>query len=75
MQNEKKELLKNFKLLVEDLLDNYDKYTDEEKAALKELFENAAKLNAILDKYDIESKFNWNEYLTNLGQYFSATRF
>lgn len=75
MQNEKKELLKNFKLLVEDLLDNYDKYTDEEKAALKELFENAAKLNAILDKYDIESKFNWNEYLTNLGQYFSTTRF
>ena len=32
MQEKKKKLLKQFKAAVEDLLDNYDKYTDEEKA-------------------------------------------
>ena len=31
MKTEKKELIKNFKALIEDLLDNYDNYTDEEK--------------------------------------------
>ena len=32
---EKKELVKKFKILIEDLLDNYDKYTDEEKVLFK----------------------------------------
>ena len=74
MQNEKKELLKNFKLVVEDLLDNYEKYTDEEKAQIKDIFQKVADLNAILDKYDVEKKFNWEEYLIAIGQYFEATR-
>ena len=74
MQNEKKELLKNFKLVVEDLLDNYEKYTDEEKAQIKDIFQKVADLNAILDKYDVEKKFSWEEYLIAIGQYFEATR-
>ena len=32
MQNEKKEFIKKFNVAIEDLLDNYEKYTDEEKA-------------------------------------------
>jgi hypothetical protein len=64
MQNEKKILMKNFKALIEDLLDNYEKYTDEEKAQIKELFQKVYDLNAILDKYDIETKFDWDEYFT-----------
>ena len=74
MQEKKKELLKKFKVLVEDLLDNYDKYTDEEKAQVKELFEKAAALNVVLDKYDIETEFDWREYLLTMGQYFDAMR-
>ena len=74
MQNQKKELLKQFKALVEDLLDNYEKYTDEEKVQIKELFEKAAQLNAVLDKYDVETKFDWKEYLLTVGQYFDAMR-
>ena len=35
MKKEKKELVKKFKVVIEDLLDNYDVYTDEEKAQLK----------------------------------------
>ena len=74
MQEQKKELLKQFKALVEDLLDNYEKYTDEEKLQIKELFEKAAQLNAVLDKYDVETKFDWKEYLLTVGQYFDAMR-
>lgn len=54
MKNEKKELIKNFKVVVEDLLDNYEKYTDEEKTQIKELFQKVTELNTILDKYDVE---------------------
>ena len=74
MQEKKKELLKKFKVLIEDLLDNYDKYTDEEKAQIKELFEKAAELNVVLDKYDIGTEFDWREYLLTVGQYFDAMR-
>jgi hypothetical protein len=74
MKTEKKEMIKNFREVVEDLLDNYEKYTDEEKAQVKDLFQKAADLNAILDKYDIETKFDWNEYLTACSQYFDAMR-
>lgn len=74
MKSEKKELIKNFKVVIEDLLDNYDKYTDEEKAQVKDLFQKVADLNTILDKYDIETKFNWAEYIAACGQYFDMLR-
>ena len=70
----KKELVKGFKNVIEDILDNYDKYTDEEKAQVKELFDKAASLNTILDKYDVEYKFDWNEYFISVGRYFDAFR-
>ena len=75
MQNEKKELIKNFKIIVEDLLDNYEKYTDEEKAQIREIFEKVAALNTILDKYDVEAKFSWSEYMTAIGRYFDMIRY
>ena len=50
MKKEKKELIKNFKVVIEDLLDNYEEYTEEEKAQIKEIFQKVADLNAILDK-------------------------
>ena len=74
MKSEKKELIKKFNTVVEDLLDNYDQYTDEEKAQIKELFKKVADLNAILDKYDVEKKFDWMEYLSAYSAYFDAIR-
>ena len=70
MQKEKKELLKRFKTVIEDLMDHYEEYTDEEKAQVKEIFEKAAELNTILDKYDIDVKLDWAEYSQAFGQYF-----
>ena len=74
-QNEKKELLKKIKTVIDDLMDHYEQYTDEEKAQIKEIFQKVAELNTILDKYDIDAKFNWEEYFTLMGQYFDATRY
>ena len=51
MQTEKKELIKKFKVVIEDLLDHYEEYTEEEKAQIKDIFQKTAELNAILDKY------------------------
>lgn len=73
MKSEKKELIKNFKVIIEDLLDNYEKYTDEEKAQIKDLFQKVAELNAILDKYDVERNFDWNEYITAVGRCFGGS--
>ena len=70
MKKEKKELIKKFKVVIEDLLDNYEEYTDEEKAQIKEIFQKAADLNAILDKYDIDVKLDWQEYSEAYNQYF-----
>ena len=69
---EKKELVKKFKILIDDLLDNYDKYTDEEKDQIQEIFRQTTDLNKILDKYDIEMEFSWDEYLTTVCRYFAG---
>ena len=31
-------------------------------------------LNTILDKYDVEAKFDWEEYFSLVGQYFDTKR-
>ena len=75
MKKEKNELIKKFKVVIEDLLDNYEKYTDEEKAQVKEIFQKVADLNTILDKYDVDVKVDWEEYVLALGQYLDAARY
>ena len=70
MKNEKKELLKKFKSIIDDVMDHYEEYSDEEKAQIKEIFQKVAELNTILDKYDIDVKLNWEEYSAAYGQYF-----
>ena len=72
MHKEKKELLKNFKIVIDDLMDNYEKYTDEEKMQIREIFQKVSELNAILDKYDIETEFAWQEYFDSVSRYFCA---
>lgn len=72
MGKEKKALIKNFKTVIEDLLDNYEKYTEQEKAQIKELFEKVSALNVILDKYDIETEVDWQEYFDTVSRYFGA---
>ena len=70
MKTEKKDLLKKFDVVIKDLMDNYDKYTDEEKDQIKEIFQKVASLNTLLDKYDVDVKFDWHEYIVACDQYF-----
>ncbi len=71
MKTEKKELIKKFKVVIDDLMDNYEQYTDEEKAQIKEIFQKVADLNTLLDKYDVDVKIDWQEYIAAYGQYFN----
>jgi predicted methyltransferase len=72
MSKEKKELVKKFKVVIEDLMDNYEEYTEEEKAQIKEIFQKVAELNTMLDKYDIDWNVNWAEYSDAYVRYFGA---
>lgn len=70
MKKEKKELVKNFKVVIEDLLDNYEQYTKEEKAQIKEIFQKVVDLNKVLDKYDVAKESYWSEFFAAYGQFF-----
>ena len=72
MANEKKTLIKNFNAVIEDLLDHYEKYTEEEKSQIKALFQKVSDLNGILDKYDVETQCDWQEYFGAVSRYFGA---
>lgn len=75
MKKEKKELVKNFKLVIEDLLDNYEEYTDEERAQIKEVFQKVVELNKVLDKYDVAQEGYWAEFFNAYGQFFGPMGF
>ena len=78
MKKERKELIKKFKVVIEDLLDNYEYYTDKEKEQIKEVFQKVAELNKTLDKYDFDScdnadiKTHWMEYLDEYRKHFDT---
>ena len=74
MKKEKKELIKSFKEVITDLLDNYELYTDAEKKQIKEVFEKVASLNKVLDKYDVERKESWLEYLEVYSNFFDQMK-
>ena len=75
MKKERKELVKKFKVVIEDLLDNYEKYTEEEKAQIKEIFQKVADLNKTLDKYDVVKENYWLEFYAAYGQFFGPIGF
>ncbi len=52
MANSKKEITKKLKEVVEDLMDNYEKYNESEKEQVKNQMQQMINLNKSLDKYD-----------------------
>ena len=70
MKKERKELAKKFKVVIEDLLDNYEEYTDKEKAQIKEVFQKVVDLNKVLDKYDANGEGYWNEFADACCKFF-----
>ncbi|MDY0339562.1 MAG: hypothetical protein WCW63_04815 [Acholeplasmataceae bacterium] len=52
MANSKKEITKKLKEVVNDLMDNYEKYNDSEKQQVQNQMKQMINLNKSLDKYD-----------------------
>ena len=72
MKKERKELMKKFDAVVEDLLDNFDKYTEEEKQQIRDVFNKVAELNKALDKKKKKKKITWMDYVESMNQYFDV---
>ena len=70
MSKQSKELKKQFIKLIEDIFDNYDKYSDSEKTAIKDQLLKIQNINSILEKYDTKSKSIWD---TIMGWFDNAT--
>lgn len=67
--NSKKELNKAFEKLIEDIMDNYDKYTDEDKRAVESLYNNALSLNDRLEHYD-KKPTAWEKFKIAFNNFF-----
>jgi len=52
MANSKKDITKKLKQVVDDLMDNYEKYNDSEKLQVQNQMKQMINLNKSLDKYD-----------------------
>ena len=65
MANEIKQLKKAYIGVIEDIFDNYDKYTNDEKAKVKQQLDHLEKLNDILEKYDTKKKKKWYEKIAD----------
>ena len=50
----KKELEEQFAKLIEDILDHYEEYVNDDKQKVKTLLDDLIKLNEYLNKYDEE---------------------
>lgn len=65
MANEIKQLKKAYIEVIEDIFDNYDKYTNDEKVKVKQQLDHLEKLNDILEKYDTKKKKKWFEKIAD----------
>ena len=64
------------RIILDRKINDFDKdLTEEEKAQIKEIFQKVAELNTLLDKYDIDARLDWKEYLSALGKYFETMHY
>ena len=52
MSKDRKNIVIGYNHIIEDMLDNYDRYTDAEKKAIKKALSELYNLNRLLNKYD-----------------------
>lgn len=70
MANTKKEITKKLKEVVDDLMDNYEKYNDEEKEQVKNQMQKMINLNKTLDKYDSWISRVWDQITKAFDDFF-----
>ena len=59
MSKQSKNLKKAYSNVIDDIFDNFDKYTDEEKSLVQRELSHLENLNSLLEKYDKKSLFEW----------------
>lgn len=67
MANNKKDLTKKAKTLIDDIMDNYEKYTAYEQTQIQTAFNTLGKLNEKLDKYDKKRDSFWDSFKKFFG--------
>jgi len=70
MANTKKEITKKLKEVVDDLMDNYEKYNDEETEQVKNQMQRMINLNKTLDKYDPWITRVWDQITKAFDDFF-----
>ena len=60
MANDKKTITKKLRKVIDDLMDNYEKYNDEDKLKVKKQMKDLIDLNKSLDKYDSRFTNIWD---------------
>ena len=70
MSQDRKNVTTGYKHIVKDLLDNYDRYSDGEKKAIKNVLSDLYNLNRALNKYDKKPKAWENEAMKAHNDFF-----
>ena len=74
MSNDKKNVVIGYNKIVEDLLDNYDRYTENEKNAIKKILSDLYNLNRLLNKYDKKPRAWEDEAKKAHNKFFNSKR-
>jgi hypothetical protein len=70
MSQDRKNVITGYKHIVKDLLDNYDRYSDGEKKAIKKVLSDLYNLNRSLNKYDKKPKVWEDEAIRAHNEFF-----
>ncbi len=71
MSEDKKNVVIGYKKIIEDLLDNYDRYTEGEKSTIKKALSELYNLNRSLNKYDKNPRVWENEAKEAYNKFFN----
>lgn len=70
MSNYKKTITKKLKDVVDDLMDNYEKYSDSEKLQVENQMKQLIDLNKTLEKYDSRITRFWDLVIDAFNNFF-----
>lgn len=70
---EKKKLISALDKVVDDIMDNYDKYNESEKKEIETFYQSAIDLNKKLEHYD-NNKSLWDKLVDAFNNFFGGKK-
>ncbi|HBO48296.1 MAG TPA: hypothetical protein DD614_00430 [Clostridiales bacterium] len=71
--SKKSDLTKSFNKVIDDIMDNYDKYTTQEQTEIEQFFHSAETLNSKLEHYDKKPSL-WEKFKKALSNFFGGKK-